>query len=78
MPACSATSATLAAGKRARGLIHLARVANMVSTLIGLAMWSFMPQASTRSRSPLIALAVMAITGNAAKRGCWRISWVAV
>ena len=46
------------------GFTHFARVANISSTTIGLAMWSFMPAASTASRSPTIALAVIAITGS--------------
>jgi hypothetical protein len=37
-------------------------------TLIGLAMWSFMPAASTASRSPTIALAVIAMTGSVLQR----------
>ncbi|MNL11477.1 hypothetical protein D3C87_1323150 [compost metagenome] len=60
------------------GCIHLAKVANMSSTCRGLEMWSFMPQASARSRSPAMASAVMAITGSLAQRDCSRILRVAV
>ncbi|MCY1380048.1 hypothetical protein D9M69_678290 [compost metagenome] len=71
------TSADIAP-RSARGCIHLANVANMSSTFKGLEMWSFMPQASARSRSPAMASAVMAITGRFAQRDCSRILRVAV
>ena len=50
---------------------------NSSTTSTGLAMWSFMPAASTFSRSPTIALAVMAITGRSCHCGWRRSSRVA-
>ncbi len=81
-PAAPTVSAAIAAlptaAARCTGRIHLAMVANMPATFSGLEMWSFMPAASASSRSPAMALAVIAMIGSAAKRGCSRSRRVAV
>src|SRR4029079_18158878 len=51
-------------GAIADGRIQPDSAVNMSSTLIGFAMWSFIPAASALSRSPTIALAVIAMTGR--------------
>ena len=69
--------ATERAGSRSPAGIHSSNVLNMVSGSMGLAIWSFIPASRQRSRSPSMALAVMARMGRSANCSCSRIFVVA-
>ena len=56
---------------------HRTIVANISRSAIGFVIWSFMPDANASSRSPVMALAVIAMIGSARNRPSARIARVA-
>ena len=76
--ALSASAASAGSALRGPGLTHLSSLAARSFGSTGLAIWSCMPASRQRSRSPAIALAVIARIGKSFSALSLRISRVAV